>query len=57
MLKFDIVVVFKERIIVCYFEKNLKFFIKAKINKNVYQLNNIKDLVTKVVKIEAKVSL
>lgn len=40
-----------------YFKKNLKLFIKTKINQDAYQLNNFEKRIIKVIKAKAKPSL
>lgn len=57
LLEFDATGAPTEPIMVRYFKKGLKPFIKAKINQDAYQLDSFEELVTKVVKAEAKASL
>lgn len=54
MIEFVLAIAPTESTIVRYFEKDLKFFIKTKINKDATQLENYEELVVKVIKSKVK---
>lgn len=56
-MKFDPAAIPTETIMVRYLEEGLKPSIKAKIDQDTTHLDDYKELVTKVVKVKAKVCL